>query len=285
MDGVASRVVISSSYAELAPPAALVPVVACVWTQRVSEPFGDPTGVDASFDQPVLPDACLDLVVAGGSVRVAGPATSAVTARIAPGSLTVGVRFRTGAAPAVLGVAASELRDRTVPVADLWGPSAAELVERCADAAPDTALALLVEAVAARLAAGRHDVDDMAVHVAALIARRPDRPVPELADEAGLSERQMRRRLDDAVGYSPRTLSRVVRFQRFLSVARAAEPSARDLATLAVSSGYADQAHLTRESNRLSGQPPARLLAAEADRLWLPEQRGRPNRSRHDAAA
>ncbi len=35
----------------------------------------------------------------------------------------------------------------------------------------------------------------------------------------GVSERQLRRRFEDAVGYGPKTLARVLRFQRFLALA------------------------------------------------------------------
>jgi transcriptional regulator GlxA family with amidase domain len=78
-----------------------------------------------------------------------------------------------------------------------------------------------------------------------------------------VSERQLRRRFADAVGYAPKTLQRVLRFQRFLVLARAAGASA-DLARLAFAAGYADQAHLTRECRRLAGLPPAALLATGA---------------------
>lgn len=272
----------SSSYHEFAPPPRLAPVVRCVWTHEVGRPDDGPADV---YEQPVLPDACLDLVVADGRVIVAGPATVPVLARMARGSVTVGVRFRTGAAPAVLGVAASELRDLNVALGDLWGAAAVDLDERCAEIAPIERLAVLLGAVAARLADGRAEVDRIAVDAAGLIAARPGRAVPEVADRVGLSDRQLRRRLDDAVGYSPRTLARIVRFQRFLAAARAVDSSPRDLATLAIGAGYSDQAHLTRESVRLAGQAPGRLLAAEAERLSPSAEGGRPNRSRHDAAA
>lgn len=273
---------IASSYAELAPPGALGPVAACVWTQRVGERVDPVTG---DYEQPVLPDGCVDLVAGDGWATVAGPATTAVTARLAPGSVTVGVRFRTGAASAVLGVAASELRDRDVPADDLWGSAATELVERCAATSAETRLALLGRFVGARLAAARHDVDELAVHVADLVARRPRLPVTELAERVGLSERQLRRRIADAVGYPPQTLASIARFQHFLAAARATDPAARDLATLAVTSGYADQAHLTRECTRRGGLPPARLLAAEERRLGVAEPAARPDRSRRPAAA
>ena len=88
----------------------------------------------------------------------------------------------------------------------------------------------------------------------------------ELAEDVGLSERQLRRRVEDAVGYPPRTLARILRFQRFLDGRPCAGPE-RDLARLAAEAGYADQPHLTRESRRLGGLPPAALLDWEAARL------------------
>jgi AraC-like DNA-binding protein len=78
--------------------------------------------------------------------------------------------------------------------------------------------------------------------------------------DLGVSERQLRRRFEDAVGYGPKTLARVLRFQRFLALAA----GGGDLARLALSAGYADQAHLTRECRRLAGRTPVALLASGA---------------------
>jgi AraC-like DNA-binding protein len=86
--------------------------------------------------------------------------------------------------------------------------------------------------------------------------------VSELIAEFGWSERTLRRHCHEAIGYGPKTLERILRFQRFLALADR-DPSP-DLATLALTAGYADQAHLTRESGRLAGLPPARLLAERA---------------------
>ena len=58
-------------------------------------------------------------------------------------------------------------------------------------------------------------------------------------------------------GYGPKTLARILRMRRALDLARAGAP----LAEVAVRSGYADQAHLTREVRDLAGVPPTRLLA------------------------
>jgi AraC-like DNA-binding protein len=80
-----------------------------------------------------------------------------------------------------------------------------------------------------------------------------------ILDRLDMSPRTLRRRCHDAFGYGPKTLDRILRFQRFMKLARHAdEPS---LAGLAFEAGYADQAHLTREVRRLSGFSPAMMLS------------------------
>lgn len=219
-----------------------------------------------AYEQPVLPDGCIDLVATGHEVTVAGPATRSTTLLVAPGSLTVGVRFRAGAAPALVGAGAAELRDRNVALEDLWPRDGAALADHVmATSGATTRLGVLVDSLIARLGQARA-LDPVGVGIAALLAEHPGRRIALLADDVGLSERQLRRRVEDAVGYPPRTLARILRFQRFLRAARASG-AGRDLAGLAADAGYADQAHLTRDSRVLGGRPPAALLRWEAERL------------------
>jgi transcriptional regulator GlxA family with amidase domain len=95
--------------------------------------------------------------------------------------------------------------------------------------------------------------------VALLRGSEPPR-INGLAWQLGISERQLGRRFRVAVGYGPKTLARVLRFQRMLALARAGV-SRGDLARLALAAGYADQAHMTVECTRLAGTSPGRLLA------------------------
>jgi AraC-like DNA-binding protein len=83
----------------------------------------------------------------------------------------------------------------------------------------------------------------------------------DVAAEIGLSLRQLRRRCHAAVGYGPKTLQRILRFQRFVS---RIDRDRADLAALAAETGYADQAHLTRECVSLSGLTPAALARQRA---------------------
>ncbi len=229
------------AYRELPAPPGLERQVACVW-----ESGGTATRV--------LPDACVDVVWSAGRLIVAGPATVPVLASATPGEGRCGVRFRVGLAGAALGLPASELLDVSVPLVDVWGGEGRRLEGRVA--AAERPLAALVAGVAERIGAAREDV----VRDAVLRLHEGEPGVARLARDAALSERQLLRRFERAVGYGPRTLSRVLRLQRFLALARSGEPLAR----LAVDAGYADQAHLTRECGALAGLAPAALLAEGA---------------------
>ena len=206
----------------------------------------------------VIPDGCVDLVWSGGELRVAGPSTQAFAPSVRPGGVTIGARFRVGAAGPALGLPARELLNASPAIDQVWR-SGMELTERVGDAeSPPDQLRRLVTALE-RLLRDADPVDPL-VRAATAGLARPGARVREVAD--GLSERQLRRRFDAAVGYGPKTLAGVLRLQRFLALA-AARPSP-DLAWLALAAGYADQSHLTRESRRLAAATPAALVAGGA---------------------
>ena len=162
---------------------------------------------------------------------------------------------------AVFGLPASELLDAQAPLQDVIGSPGSELAERLAGAEGHEAEYLLLEGAVAAA------ISDRAPDPLVLAATRrlgfPGCRVDELADALGISERQLRRRFHQAVGYGPKTLDRILRFRRLVSQAQAVTDGEVDLARLAADLGYADQAHMTRDSVRLTGMPPARLAA-----LW-----------------
>jgi AraC-like DNA-binding protein len=230
------------AYEERAVAADLAGHLRCSWT-RVTEGAGT-----------VLPDGCLDLMWVDGALVVAGPDSVAARSELPRGASIAAVRFRPGAASAVLGVPAAELRDLRVPLAELWADAGA-LERRVGDAADR--VAVLQDAVRRRLG-DAPPVDPVARAVARRLGRGPA-GVAGLAAAAGLSERQLHRRCLTAFGYGAKTLDRVLRLQRFLALGRAS-PGA-GLATLAVRAGYADQPHLARDCRTLAATTPARLLA------------------------
>jgi methylphosphotriester-DNA--protein-cysteine methyltransferase len=236
---------LAPGYAEWAPPPALREMVACLWMAVVPE--------DADRKALVLPDACSDLIwQQGAGAQVAGPDTGPVTTISPAGTVMVGVRFRPTAGGPALGVPLSELRDLRVDLAELL-PAAARALP--ATLHPSVA-AERARAVAGLLVAGGDP--DRAVTRAAALLGNPAARVEQVAGEVGLSMRQLRRRFHAAVGYGPKTLQRVHRFQRFVREVDATGGSC-DLALAAADAGYADQSHLTRECVELSGLTPAAL--------------------------
>jgi AraC-like DNA-binding protein len=195
--------------------------------------------------QRILPDGCLDVIWNDGRLFVAGPDTTAQVGVPPAGSRCLALRFAAGSGPSVIGVPADELTDRQVPLADLW-PAAQ--VRRLADG---TSLAELERAVLRRWA----PPDPAMVEVAR--RARAGQPVDAIAAVCGLSARHLQRRVRAAFGYGPKTLTKILRMQRAVVLARRGTPFAEVSAT----AGYADQAHLARDVKALAGVPLGRLLS------------------------
>lgn len=228
------------------PPPALRGALACLWVRVAARPTR------------VLPDACADLVwQAGHGAFVAGPDTGPHLSTAPPGTVIVGARFLPGAGGPALGLPLSELRDTRLDIADLR-PGLQERLP--ADLTPAEALRAIASTAGRLATAGP---PDPLVRAAARRLADPHTRVDALADHLGVSERHLRRRCHAAVGYGPKTLQRTLRFAAFLARLDAAG-SDPDLARIAADSGYADQAHLTRDCTRLAGLPPAALARARA---------------------
>jgi AraC-like DNA-binding protein len=137
-----------------------------------------------------------------------------------------------------------------VPLADLWSLGRSRRLAARIGTARDPGPGL----EGAALSLVDQPPDSFALEVVRGLRRGAG--VRAVAAAAGLSERQVYRRCLDAFGYGPKTLARVLRLNEALDQARAGLP----LAQVAAVSGYADQAHLTREVKALTGVPPRVLL-------------------------
>jgi AraC-like DNA-binding protein len=266
-------VVGGQSYVERPPIPALADVVSAVWIQQVA-PDAPP------YTQRNIPSGAVELVCRVGSEpRVIGPLTAASVEVLAPGTTIIGLRFAPGAAPSVLGLPAAELVDLALDARDVWGAAASRSALAAAgrgasalaafadladpDAAPADLLVRVQLLVAARLADAV--APDPVVAEAVRRLRWATDEVGSLTSTLHISERQLRRRFQAATGLAPKPLHRMLRFQRFLSLAQHAiasgvAPAGDGLARLAAEAGYADQPHLNRECLRLTGASPGAFL-------------------------
>jgi transcriptional regulator GlxA family with amidase domain len=88
----------------------------------------------------------------------------------------------------------------------------------------------------------------------ALVEGQGRTPVGELADLAGCSPRQLERLFASRLGFPPRTVGRVLRFQQALR-SLMTDPGI-SLGAVAAECGYYDQAHFVRDFRIFSGGVP-----------------------------
>jgi AraC-like DNA-binding protein len=247
----------SQSFREWLPQPILAPFVSCLWVHSIgSEPYAHRTAADGSVEL---------MARLGQSLKLVGPRRGPREELLPAGATVVGVRLRPGAAPAIFGLPASELAGLTLDLFELWGASASALTERVVGAAsPRAAVSELESVVASRLTQA-HPTDVLVGETVRRVCEAHVDSIAALASSLYVSERQLRRRCEAAIGLGPKELQRIVRFQRFLALAARHVDTHATLASLAARAGYADQSHLSRESVRLAGSPPQELLCAAAE--------------------
>ncbi len=252
MDGTVSQ--FAGIYYERTPHAALREHVRCVWVNDLR----------ASQNEwlRVVPDGCADIMWTGTSLMVAGPDSQCILDRLPRGAVVVGVRFHPGTASAWLGLPLSEIVNSRIPLAELRRTDADRLLDKVTGKCSAQEIAIALEAsLLSRM--GEVGLPDRQItflrHAAGDNCRPAGLHLDRLAARVGMSERTLRRRCVGAFGYGFKTLNRVLRFQRFLALA--GQPFKGSLAEFAARAGYADQAHMTREVQRMSGVSPGQLVA------------------------
>ncbi|WP_236714616.1 helix-turn-helix domain-containing protein [Nonomuraea pusilla] len=194
---------------------------------------------------------------------VAGLHLDAAELRQQGGTRGVWLTLNPSGAAALLGIPASALAGHVADLADVV-PAMADLPERLAACRSWPQRRAVVErALLAGLArheeqAGGHE---LRATLAALSAT--DR-VQEAARLLGCSRRRLSGLVRTALGVTPKEYQRLLRFQAARGrLVAAASAKRAGLAAVAAASGFADQAHLTREWRAMAGCTPTEWLREE----------------------
>lgn len=171
---------------------------------------------------------------------------------------SVGAQLQPGAARALFGVPEDALAGRHTPLDALWGTRQAdEALERVHAAGSLERQLAVFEALLGRrvidsLCAGLHGLHPAIAATLGPLARE-NPSIAGLVTRSGYSHRRFIALFRGAIGLSPKEYARVMRFDRALALA--ADP-AQNWADIALTAGYSDQAHLSREFSALAGLSP-----------------------------
>lgn len=165
---------------------------------------------------------------------------------------SVGALLRPGAAEVLFGVHADELAERHTALEDLWGTRVAPMRERLEEARSterrlDAFECLLAERLP--IVRGLHPAVAQALQQLATT-----RHIHDVVRQSGYSHRRFIALFSRAVGLTPKVYSRVLRLQRALRQVHA--PAFDAWIDVAMSAGYSDQSHFTREFREFVGVTP-----------------------------
>lgn len=235
-----------SGYREFLPNAALEPFVECFWAH------GTPQARVC-----VLPDTCVDIVFSPArGLEIVGTMTRPLFVPAA-NNACVGVRFHAAKFRACVNAPLHELTDKSVRLEDISRDGRAR-EEQLRNA---RSCEQMVHILRSHIAPIR-TISSLQNAIAYLVKHAGHVSIAEICRLSGLSARQFRRRCLEETGVTPKHLARISRFRQ--ACLQIIADRKTDWATLALDSGYYDQAHFIHDFEEFSGRTPVAYLAQRA---------------------
>lgn len=189
------------------------------------------------------------------------------------GSPMIIVRFKPGKARRFTGLPMSELNDRVVPLADLWGRAFGTVRDRIGEHWLRHGANGIMAAAEQALMMMARPTDDRAWRVVialdAVRASNGSERIAAISDKLGCSQKHLIDLFHREVGLTPKAYSNVMRFQ---TVVRKLEAGADpDWLDIAIGHGYYDHSHLVNAFQESAGMSPERYLKVKGPFLnWIP---------------
>lgn len=237
-------------HARIAPSPLLADVVQHFWIVR-----WDLRGLAPQVRE-TLPHPNVHLVLENGHARIQGIHSGRFTTVLEGQGGVFGIKFRAGGFRPFLRMPVSTLRDRSLPVQDVFGEAADRLeAALSAQLEDDRQVAVAEGFLAERLP----PADIAATRVGGIVDRiavdRSMTTVEQVLEHWSMGKRTLQRLFNDYVGIGPKWV--INRYRLHEALERLAQGSAVDWAELALELGYFDQAHFIRDFKALVGCAPA----------------------------
>lgn len=212
-------------------------------------------------DQYLLDPADFERRTRYDTVWVSGLQQRNIVVESAGYSHLIGIRFTPLGAWRFFGVPMEELRDRVIDADQVFGREMLRLRSRLLSLRrPIDRLNRLAEFVLGRIDDGPELYSGVVSAMDRIVAKRGGEPISKLVDLAGCSHRHLIRKFREQVGVGPKRFGEILRLQGAAEKLKRAPAS--NLADLALSSGYYDQAHFNRAFRKFAGASPRQFVAS-----------------------
>jgi AraC-like DNA-binding protein len=206
------------------------------------------------------------LIITPEYARFIGVSTGLSSTTLVGDGFGVGVMLQPAGGALLAGGSMAEWTDRSADLEEVCGAEGRRLVDRVleamaadphAEASHRAAIGAVSELLSAHL-----PVDDEGLLVNRLVQFVEERSdvtrVAQLCDEFDISERTLQRLTNRRLGLKPKWL---IQRRRLHEAAERLRTGAGDLAAVAAELGYADQSHLTRDWQSVTGLTPGEFAA------------------------
>lgn len=248
-------------YAELRPSVRLASFIKCFWALEYS---------GSKNAEPVLPDGCPEIVfnLSDRFLRLhkahdelqptalfAGQMSHSISIRPTGNVRLFGIRFQPAGAFPLVRFPLSEITDRIIDLTSVCR-NGEEVESRINEARSFVERVSIFESFFGAAVAARNNTDPIAAYATETIVEgRGLDSISSISAQVGVSDRRLERRFKRAVGVSPKTFSRIVRFQAVVNAVQLSQTP--NLLDTALSFGYYDQSHLIRDFKEFSGDSPS----------------------------
>lgn len=216
------------------------------WDLRDAKPFVPET----------LPHPNVHLVFEADGARIAGVHTGRFTTQLEDRGWVFGVKFRPGAFRPYFGRSVASLRDRSVPIDEVFGRKGAALARKVSGLCEVAEKAAAVEQfLNERMIPSDANVQRVSSIVDEIAENREIVSVQQIVEQWGLGKRPLQQLFSSYVGVGPKWV--INRYRLHEAVERLQEGAHISFTELAIELGYFDQAHFIRDFRKLVGYSPA----------------------------
>lgn len=194
-------------------------------------------------------------------IAVQGPLTTPIVIDRAEQAKLCGISFSPIGAFAFFGGAISDSRSMLIDAVDLAWSDPWALHDRLRGASHAAQRLELLEAAFLDLAPMVQSWDEVVSRAGALLKKGVD--VRGVAHRCGISQQTLITRFRERTGLTPKTFSRIERFQQLLR----SHNDGRTWVEAALDTGFSDQPHMVRDFKSLAGVSPTRYEVSSSNQL------------------